>query len=328
MDNCSRTPVIAPARKRFCLFADTENIGWKLPESRMKHVITYYYTTTPEKSALLPDFLSSSHFHITNLENILSKTRSELDMIILIDLALRLQKDSPARRSQGEYIILSKDKGYDGPLRHLQALFPEAKISRLPLTLPQAFSYIEKKRIAPEKLPELIQQHPALYEPFCRSTDYAGFRSGLRASAQKSLRILWEASFPKFWIEYDFFADSFLLFESGALTRTFDSFEQAANALQQAREQDLEKQAAPNLSADGAPADTACAAILPVVEPAQKARLLPQCSVPVFQSPAADKNPDADSEDPSLTDAHSEKQPLPGDLFASKISGLPEHLLS
>lgn len=208
---------------------DTENIGFRLHDQFPPHTEITVYTTKNCYAARLPVWLASDRFHIIDLHQRMSKSKNELDMVIVADLGSRLARDSDKKRSRTTYLVLSHDKGYDAPLKNLRDAYPDTEIRRMGVdceAIMKSILVMQMEKAEPE-LPDEVAGDASMITAWKMNWDYASFRSALSIEQLRSLRIYPNKDHHEIWIEHDFYKERWGVYLSSYCKGSFPEIAQA-----------------------------------------------------------------------------------------------------
>jgi hypothetical protein len=217
-------------KKKTFVFVDTENIGALCPNKLPKHHTIYYFISDLNllKSAVL--LLNDKHMIFINMneaDEAAERTalKNEMDLCILAKLACVLHKRAKKKKLENsEFIILSKDKGYDKAIAFLNETY-QACIRREEMSLRK---FVEEKPDPYEDLPEIqgeLPKNKALHRKAKKYRSFDLFKKSLTPSEKKMIRIDYACSKDNqpVWFEYDFYRGQYLLMYSGSCINRFAS---------------------------------------------------------------------------------------------------------
>lgn len=216
---------------KFVIFADTENIGFRFHDQFPPHTEITIYTTNERYASLFPSWMSNDRFNIVDLHQRMSRSKNELDMVIVADLGSRLAADSEKKRSRTTYLILSKDKGFDTPLQNLRNVYPGTEIRRMGVdcdAIMKSILVMQMEKIEPE-IPDEIADDAGLVIAWRMHWDYDSFRTSLNLKQLRTLRIFPDKDHPQIWIEHDFYKERWRVYLSDSLRGSFPEIARAYN---------------------------------------------------------------------------------------------------
>lgn len=228
--------------KKYCIFVDTENVGYRMQERKTKKTDVYYYQTDQKKCGNLPEWMSSDTMHIVNLFNSMQHAKNELDFIILTDLVLKIVSDSEKKRRKTQYAVLSKDKGFDLPLTRIRKAFPDLNLCRMECSLADFDRHIEHQREALRTHPWLFEEHPEYLDEIVRQNGYSAFCSILNRKQKSLFREYPFESEKSYWIEYDFYQKKYNVYQDGTFKAYYSSHEDAVKKIESLRQTELSEE--------------------------------------------------------------------------------------
>jgi hypothetical protein len=152
--------------------------------------------------------------------------KNEMDLCILAKLSCVLHKREKKKKlDKSEFVILSKDKGYDKAIAFLNETYPGASIRREEMSLRK---FVEEKPDPYEDLPEIqgeLPKNKALHRKAKKYRSFDLFKKSLTPSEKKMIRIDYACSKDNqpVWFEYDFYRGQYLLMYSGSCINRFAS---------------------------------------------------------------------------------------------------------
>ncbi|WP_348664423.1 hypothetical protein [Dubosiella newyorkensis] len=187
-------------KKKKILFVDTENIGIQIPETIKKRYTIYFYLRNRNILPKIYPACMNERVRLVDLSANSSNVKNEMDLVLLAQLSICCAKYKKKR----QYVILSKDKGYDRPIELLSQEYG-VKIRREEKDLKE-FLGKQKVRLAlPDPAKEEVFKPWIDQDLFRKCKNYNEYRNRLGKKKRNEIRIdpIAYRGANNAWIEYD-----------------------------------------------------------------------------------------------------------------------------